>query len=845
MASKKTKSPTTIVPQQQPDQDAVKQQLEQQLQQILPGVIPQDSAPVMHASVDMGEKSSKRLTDDEVLAIVKQLEERAKDFVRNKVMHRATKCMQYFFAQPDGDFAPTDQGRSDFVDTSVADTVRWLECPLVEAFCGTQKIVDFIARNSAQERSAEMINAMVNHVWQDNDGYEVMRTWINDALITPGGVVKIYWEPDSVTEATEYKGIDDLTYGVIALAAEAGECMIIDHTIYQNPQQQELTLLQHGMSLVGGNVSGTQGQPIAPQIQQQTQAGANPMQVAANTQIDPNLPQISPMLHDVKVVRMPDGKKGKVKIINVPLDEFYVDPTARRIKDARYAAHACRKTISELRVMGFDEDLLESIDDREDDPALTELYLARNRMDQANAFDYESNTQDSSMREVLVVEAYLKMDYDGDGIADWRKIIKAGNTILSNEPCDGNPFCVMVSVPIPHSLFGMSVAELAINVQKQNTNLMRSMIDNVSYGANAALWVKADSVDVAHVLNIGPGSVIPVTEDDAIGVVPNSSGDIASVTQLLEMFDTLKQERTGVQKLTRGSDADIVNETATGYLEMTDRSEQRTKLITRHFAETGVKPAALRIQALLAQYNDEFMQVRLNGQTVDADPMDARNRYDLDIQVGLGTGDKSRTLGALQQIMNLQMQAIQMNTGMADLNLVYNTAERIVSALGVANVGEFVHKPASPMPQTPPPQMSPDKQADVQIQQQKAQADSAEQERQAQLDAMRIQAQAANDNKQAEMAHQREMAKMELEHKQAMEQLYLKAAIQREQAALQAMVSPQEEQAMFDETFASTKQTMGDALTSINLQASGDYDKFLQTVIAAPEPNGPSAGNQQ
>jgi len=847
MARKTTTSPTTIIPQDAPDQDLVKQQLQAQLSHILPGVLPQDNGPVMDASVDItGETGSKRKSEEEVLSIVNQYQERAKDYVRNKVMHRATKCMEYFFAQPEGDFKPTGEGRSDFVDTSVADTVYWLECPLVEAFCGTQKIVDFIARNSAQERSAEMTNAMVNHVWQQNDGYEVMRTWIRDALIAPGGIVKIFWEPDSKTEVTRYEGISDLEFGAIALEAMAGECQIIGHKEYQNPQLEELTTLQHGLAMVGANVQGEQAPALTQQIQQQAQAGANPMQIAANTQVDPNLPAISQMLHDVKIVRVPDGKKGSIRIINIPLEEFFVDPTARRIKDARYAAHARRMTISDLRVMGFDEDLLESIEDREDDPALTEYYLARNRMGEANAFDYANADRDASLREVLVVEAYLLMDYDGDGIAEWRKIMKAGNTILLNEPCDGNPFCVMTSVPIQHSLFGLSVAELAINVQKQNTQVMRSMIDNISHGSNAALWVDASKVDLTHVLDIGPGSIVPVdgNGNEAVGVVPNSSGDVASSIQLLELFDTIKQEHTGVQKLTRGNDADIVNETATGYLAMTDRSESRTKLIARHFAETGVKPGAIRIQKLLAEHPDEIMQVRMNGQTMEADPTDARNQYDLDVQVGLGTGDQSRTVAAMQQVLSLQMQALQQHTGMADLNLMYNTVERLLSALGVANVGEFVHKPTSPTPQLPPPQMSPDMQAQVQIQQQKAQADQQRQERQAQLDAMRITAQAKSDNEQRHMDFQLKMQLLEKQKEIEQLKAILAISAQREQAAFQAGVSPEAEQAMFAETFQSTEQAFSTALTGINMQMSGEMDNLMSTISNAPDPHAPDQAGQ-
>ncbi|SAK46584.1 hypothetical protein AWB76_00939 [Caballeronia temeraria] len=846
MAKRTKQSPPQIIA-EDTDQEAVKQQLENQLRTLLPGVLPeQDDQQGIHASVDLTSKS-KRKTEEEVLAVVNQLEMRAKDHVRNRIMHRATKTLEYFYAQPEGDFSVSGEGRSDFVDSSVADTVRWIETGLVDAFCGTNDIVDFVARNSASDRAAEMTKAMVNYVWQQNDGYEVMRAWINDALLTPGGVIKIFWEPDGETKTELYEGVSDLEYAAIALSAEMGECIIVSHDTYPNPQLEQLTMLQHGLALAGANASGIQSAPVAPQVQQQAQAGVDPMQVAQQTQIDPQLPAITQTLHDVKIAILPDPKRGSIKIINVPLDEFYVDPSARRIKDAKYAAHVSKKTISELRAMGFDDDKLDDLNSTEDNPELTELYLARNRMDQANAFDFAVGTYDESLREVEVVEAYLLMDYDGDGFAEWRKIVKAGNTILLNEPCDGNPFCVMVSVPISHTLFGLSVGELAMNVQKQNTNLVRSLIDNVSFGANAAIWFDENKVDMTFVQDVGPGSMVPVDGDgnESIGVVPSSSGDIAAVVQLLEMFDTIKQERTGVQKLTRGNDADVVNETATGYMQMTDRAEEREKLVARHFAETGVKPAVLRIKQLLAEHPDQKLEIRLNGQTMEADPLDARANIDLIPQVGLGTGDKGRTLASLQQVMALQMQAMQMHTGMVDLNLIYNTAERIVKALGVSNVGEFVHKPPSPMPQVPPPHVSPDMQMQMQLETVKAQANQQQQERQAQLDAMRIQAQAKTDNEQRHMDFQYKMQLLEKQKEIEQLKAILAISAQREQAAFQAGVSPEAEQAMFNETFSSTEEAYKSALTGINMHMSGEMDDLINTIAQAPDPTEPDVGPQQ
>jgi hypothetical protein len=48
----------------------------------------------------------------------------------------------------------------------------------------------------------------------------------------------------------------------------------------------------------------------------------------------------------------------------------------------------------------------------------------------------ESETSDMSSREIWLYDVYLKVDYDGDGISEYRQILLGGDdyTILENNP---------------------------------------------------------------------------------------------------------------------------------------------------------------------------------------------------------------------------------------------------------------------------------------------------------------------------------------------------------------------------------------------------------------------------
>lgn len=828
MARKTNKADEALILQKK---DTTDQEVEM-LKQILPGLIPNEEEAVFDAEAELQTEDGP-MDDLELMAVINVYKERARSHMHDEISFRAARSNEFYLAQPEGIFAPPESGnRSNYVDTAVADTINWLKPHLLQVFCGQNNIVEFSARSPAQEKSAEMTTAMVNHVWQTECGFDKAETWIHDTLMQPGGVIKVFWEPKLTPDLTVYKGLTDLQFGMLAVAAEAGEIRVVAHKARKNPAFNAVSTLQQVMAVKNAVATGKQPQLAGSNGQQGRQA-------AQTIQIDPTDATASELLHDVKVEMLTgrDSDSGCVRIENIPLEEFYFDAQSPSLAKTHYVAHARRLTLSDLRAMGFPEDKLDDLGYEEFDPHTSFTYLERHTLDQTYAWMNDDLANDPSMRRFIVVESYIKVDYDKDGIAEWRKIITCGNTILSNEATDGHPFIMLVANPLPHSAFGISAAEQAQNIQLNQTQLMRSLIDNVSYGVDSQKYAVEGNVNLDDLLDSKPGGIVRVKSPDAVGVLPNSSGDVGAATTLIALLDSVKQERTGVQKLTQGSDADVNNETAAGFYMMKEQAALRIDLMIRRFAETGFKPLALRIQKLLAQYQNEYMQVRLNGQLMTADPMDACNQFDMIARVGLGTNDKSHELAYLDKIMALQQAAMGQSTGMANLNHVHNTVEKMVRAMGFPNAEEFFCKPPAPMPQLPPPQMSPESQALLQIEQMKAQSAEKKQERQAQLDAMRIKAQGEKDDQQAALDHQRAMQKMDAELVMQREKMMMDAAIKREQIAAQAMLNPAQEQSIFNSTYGSTEEAMTAELSKMNMHVSGEMDELLEAIANAPEPD--------
>jgi hypothetical protein len=86
------------------------------------------------------------------------------------------------------------------------------------------------------------------------------------------------------------------------------------------------------------------------------------------------------------------------------------------------------------------------------------------------------------MREVWVIECWPRADYDGDGIAERRQVLVAGDenpVVLANEEVDGHPFATLTPNPMPHRLVGLSLADQAMDLQFVKSVLWRGALDAI------------------------------------------------------------------------------------------------------------------------------------------------------------------------------------------------------------------------------------------------------------------------------------------------------------------------------------------------------------------------------
>jgi len=346
--------------------------------------------------------------------------------------------------------------------------------------------------------------------------------------------------------------------------------------------------------------------------------------------------------------------------------------------------------------MGYDEDIVNSLPTSNNILYNDESLIRNSDIDESPM----ETSPDDSTSEIEVYECYVRVDMDGDGVAELRKIICAGTgyVILDNMPCDFIPFCSLTPIPMPHRFYGRSVAELVEDVQLVKSTVMRQLLDNMYLTNNNRVAVMDGMVNLDDLLTNRPGGVVRTKQPPSQVMMPMQNQTISQQAfPLLEYLDTVRESRTGVTRYNQGLDADSLNKTATGVNALMSQSQMRMELIARVFAETGVKDLFKRIFELTCKYQDKERVVELNNQFIPVKPTEWRNRYNISITVGLGTGSSDQQIMMLNNILERQLQAFQLQGGqeypMVSLKNIYNSLAKIIENAGLKNVETYFVNP--------------------------------------------------------------------------------------------------------------------------------------------------------
>lgn len=582
-----------------------------------------------------------RMPDQEIVAAAAAAVTGSANWLNGTLARQRETALRYYRGDP---FGNEIEGRSQVVSRDVAQYIDTVMPSLMRIFGGSDEIVRFEPTQQADEEQAQQATDYINWIWtQQNNGFMVFHDWFKDGLLNKLGTVKIWWDdsPERVRE------------------------------VYRGLTQEELTALGDDPDIEIGEVTPA----VVPVPGTDGQITMMPAFDAVVTEIN---------------------RIGRVCVSPVPSEEFIFGRRAKSDADAGVLGHRTMKTRTQLLEDGYDEDTVDGLFTGDQGDLLGEVTARFEDVDDSP--HRTASDRSPADNEIEVVEAYMRLDVDGDGRTEYVKVCYSGTTLLDVEEVDDHPFANVTPIPMPHRMVGLSMADQTMDIQLTKSTIWRQMLDNLYLVNMPQVEAVVDQVNVDDLIKRRPGGVVRVKSPGMMKplVTPPLGQE---PYRMIEYLDTTAEQRTGATRYNQGLDANTLNKTATGINLIQNAAAQRIEMIARVYAETGVKRVFRRILQLVCKHQQKARVIRMRGKWVEMDPRAWKDSMDMTVTVGLGTGNRDQIMAHLMTLLNVDMQIVDRQGGvqgpLVTVDNIYNKLRKITEAAGLKGDG-FYTDPSSP-----------------------------------------------------------------------------------------------------------------------------------------------------
>ena len=582
-----------------------------------------------------------KMSEQDIQSAIKTAIQSAIDYVDSDIAGQRERAQKYFDGLVDLDH---EEGRSRVVSTKVRDVVRGAKPSLMRIFMSNNKFVEFTPKGPEDVENADQATAYCHWVFNKVGGYNVLSNAIHDSLVKKVGVVKVWWNQETIAKSYTYENLSD---DEVQILVNKEGVEVVEHR-----QDIEMEMDEFGLD-------------------------------------------IERNVHSMVISHK--YEEGEMVIEGIPPEEFFIDGSAKSIDDAYIVCHRSEKRAGDLVAMGIDQEVVDNLNGSDNDSLIGNIEKIQRFGDAVQ--DDESVENDPSMRLVLVTEAYLRIDVEGDGIPTLHKFLCGGTSyeVLEMEPWDKAPFADFQVDPEPHAFYGRSLAELVINDQDTTTSVLRGIIDNVALVNTPRLEVNEDLVEMDDVLNNEIGAIIRSEQIGSVNplTVPFVAG---STLPALQYLDMLVEEKTGISKMSMGLNPDMLQNTSATAAALTAQAQAgQVEVMARNLAEGTKRLFKLMLHIAVKNSPDEQM-MRLNGQFVPVDPSVWDIDMDMEINVGLGTGQEDVKAAALMQTFQTQQQIWQTygpQNGLVSMTQMRNTLADTLELSGFNNADRY-YAPMNP-----------------------------------------------------------------------------------------------------------------------------------------------------
>ena len=516
------------------------------------------------------------------------------------------KATYEFAGVPQSHLAP--QGVSTIVDTSTTEVVEAYTAVISELFLSNNRLARFVPYDDSPGafKAAKEASKIVNYcIFKKNKGWEILQSWIKSSLLWKNAVIRWDYveEYDYVIE--EYESIDEAKLDEI--------------------------LADENLEIVGELTLDTSAEMI--------------------------------QYVDVRLRKKVD--KSRVKLECIPPESFRISNDAKDIDDAAYVGIQTEMTKSDLRKyypewandidpdtwaeLGVDTNWLGNSPYSEEIAARKEIVGQTywQGMNSEGVYSLEANS------EVTVTESWIRVDRDGDGIAELKHIITAGKHILWEEDCEMIPIASIVPIDIPHEFYGLSMADFARSSTLASTAILRGFVENTYLTNYSPKLADPNVVDFSALQNMKPKQIIPTNGNPAAAVQSMPPEALSTGTvPLLTHLQMIKEQATGMSKAAQGlNDTLYVSGNSEQKLSAVQSAAQkRIQHIARRFAETGFKRLVAGIYETMRSKMKGKQSYYQDGMYGSVNISELPSKMDVEILLDIGENSNSNMIQKLSKI---------------------------------------------------------------------------------------------------------------------------------------------------------------------------------------------------
>ena len=435
--------------------------------------------------------------------------------------------------QPSGHLTP--QGVSKIVSSDTVEAVEGYSAVLSELLLNNKKLAKFIphSQTAVDVHRARVASDVTNYcIFKKNKGWEIINTWMKAALLWKNAAVVWEYIEDYEYKFEEYEEI----------SAEALDVVLADMD----------------------------------------------SEVVGDLFIDED-----GMYKDVRIKKK--CNKSGVKIRNIEPESFLISQGASSIEDAAFVGITTEMTRSEIRKQypeQADSINWDSTDDRYTfAQAINSERTARRTAVGLSNVSFDSNQTTEANQMASVLECWLRVDRDGDGISELKRFITVGDNILFEEDVEYIPVAELKPFEIPHEWAGLSMADMTRPSTLASTAILRGFVENTYLTNYSPKLADPNAVDFSALQNMKPKQIVPTNGNPAAAVqnMPPEALSTGTVP-LLEFLQKHKEQANGLSKAAQGlNDTLYVSGNSEKKVSAVQSAAQtRIQHIARRFMETGL-----------------------------------------------------------------------------------------------------------------------------------------------------------------------------------------------------------------------------------------------------------------